>query len=79
MIEHTDVRRSRGRPKTGRMDQLSLRLPQTLLDEVDRYMHMAGCHSRAEAIRALVERALGRSETDKSGLHQPERADAIVR
>jgi len=51
-------RRGAGRPFTGKAPAFSTRLPPELVGMVDQYARARGI-SRAEAIRLLLERALG--------------------
>jgi metal-responsive CopG/Arc/MetJ family transcriptional regulator len=52
------IARRRGRPGVG--ERVAIRLPQEVLDDIDRRARILG-RSRASVVRSLLDQALGRS------------------
>ena len=54
-----DIPKKRGRPpQGGRQEGILVRMPQTLLDALDRWANANNAPTRPEAVRQLVEFAL---------------------
>ncbi|MBI2719564.1 MAG: ribbon-helix-helix protein, CopG family [Rhizobiales bacterium] len=53
-----DRKKRRGRPATGRDPAVSTRLPESMMEAVDRWASSNNAATRAEAIRRLVELGL---------------------
>jgi Arc/MetJ-type ribon-helix-helix transcriptional regulator len=51
------AQKKRGRPATGKHPHVAARMPQTLIDEIDRWAQRSDV-SRSDAIRRLVELGL---------------------
>ncbi|WP_415005752.1 ribbon-helix-helix domain-containing protein [Aestuariivirga sp.] len=54
------AKRSRGRPATGRGEQINVRLLPDLLSAVDKHMEATGAESRPETIRQILTEFLKR-------------------
>jgi len=54
-------RKKRGRPATGVDPFVGIRLPEALIEQIERYRVRVGATSRSEAIRALIERGLAKN------------------
>lgn len=52
-------KKKRGRPATGKDPLLGVRVPPDLIDRIDEWAASNGAASRSEAVRKLVEQALG--------------------
>jgi metal-responsive CopG/Arc/MetJ family transcriptional regulator len=64
-------KRRRGRPVTGRVPIVTLRLPQDMIEALNRTADEEGV-SRSEVVRRMIEKAMGR-EPPTSGGGSPER------
>lgn len=52
--------KKRGRPPTGQIPHVTARVPQEVLDAIDRYVGDGKAASRTEAIRKILAEFLGR-------------------
>ena len=59
-MKRTDKPLKRGRPATGRGEQINVRLLPDLLSAVDKYQKLVDAQSRPEAIRHVLTDALKR-------------------
>jgi Arc/MetJ-type ribon-helix-helix transcriptional regulator len=58
-------RKKQGRPATGTDPLVGVRLPQELIDAIDRWADREGAASRSGAIRRLLEQALAGGESPR--------------
>ena len=64
------IRKKRGRPATGHDPISAVRLPAGLTAAIDKWATKTGAHSRSEAIRRLLERALAGSQPPRRASHK---------
>ena len=66
---HTRIRKKRGRPATGQDPVVPVRLPPEIIKKIELWgaKQPEPARSRSETIRSLVEMALAKAETARSG------------
>jgi hypothetical protein len=65
------IRKKRGRPATGQHPVMAVRLPQELIDRIDKWMKACDARSRSDAIRQLIELGLDGSVVKTSQPKKP--------
>ena len=67
MAKSISVRqKKRGRPATGQMPPITVRLPEDLIEAIDKWSRKNGVPTRSGAVRRLVEQALAAPGDDRS-------------